>query len=136
MLINDRKVAGILVEAKSNAVVVGIGVNVTTGSRQLPEIATSLTTAGATNIDPHRMTGVLCRRFQKWYDVWTPEGFAPIREALLPHMGLFGHVVHITAGSTRFEGTAMDLDESGRLLVRLDSGFMRAFEMGEVTLLR
>jgi len=136
ILINDRKVAGILVEAKSGAVVVGIGVNVMTSPRQLPETATSLTTAGATKIDPHRMTGALCRRFQKWYDVWTAEGFGLIRESLLPHMGLFGQVVHITAGSTQFEGTATDLDEAGRLLVRLDSGFMRAFEMGEVILLR
>jgi len=136
VLISGQKVAGILVEAKSSAVVVGFGINVTTSQHQLPETAASLTTAGATNVDPLQVTGALCRRFQKWYDVWTAQGFAPIRESLLPHMGLFGQVVHITAGSTQFEGTATDLDEAGRLLVRLDSGFMRAFEMGEVILLR
>ena len=51
-------------------------------------------------------------------------------------MGLFGHPVHLAAGADRFEGTAADLDEAGRLLVRLDSGLMRQFEMGEVTRLR
>ena len=79
---------------------------------------------------------MLCSRFHAWYDVWTTQGFAPIREALRPWMGLFGHPVHISAGADRFEGTASDLDENGRLVVRLDSGLMRQFEMGEVTLLR
>jgi biotin-(acetyl-CoA carboxylase) ligase len=51
-------------------------------------------------------------------------------------MGLFGEIVHISTGSEKAEGTAADLDDSGRLLVRLDSGIVRAFEVGEVTLLR
>ena len=42
----------------------------------------------------------------------------------------------LTAGSSQFEGIAQDLDEQGRLVVRLDSGLLRAFEVGEVTLLR
>ena len=136
VLIDGRKAAGILVEAKSGTAIVGIGVNVATESRDLPEGATSLAASGGRDADPYRFTGVLCRRFQQWYDVWTKQGFAPIRETLRSWIGLFGHPVHITAGSTRFEGTASDLDESGRLLVRLDSGIVRAFEMGEVALLR
>ena len=66
----------------------------------------------------------------------------PPRSPLFPyttlfrsHMALFGEVVHIRAGSGAFEGTATDLDDQGRLLVRLDSGLMRAFDAGEVTLL-
>jgi biotin-(acetyl-CoA carboxylase) ligase len=82
------------------------------------------------------LTGRLCDQFRRWYDVWTQEGFAPIREALRPWMGWFGHPVHITAGSRRLEGTAHDIDETGRLLVRLDSGLLRPFDVGEVTRLR
>ena len=115
--------------------VIGIGINVTTQLKDLPETATSLSASGA-GCDPCQLTGALCRRFEAWYDVWTSQGFGPIREALRAWMGHFGQPVHINAGSSRFEGTATDLDESGRLLVRLDSGLVRAFEMGEVTLLR
>ena len=158
VLINGLKVSGILIEAKEGAVIVGIGLNVTNDPRELPEGATSLVVAlvaepagnasrrrperdpaGASREmppDPYRLTGASCRRFGAWYEVWTKQGFAPIREALRPWIGLFGHPVHISAGSSRFEGTASDLDEGGRLLVRLDSGIMRAFEMGEVALLR
>ena len=137
VLLDDRKVAGILVEAKSNVVILGIGINATTSVDQLSHGATSLITAGASpEVDPDHVVGHLCHRVETWYDEWVSRGFGKIREALRPWMGLFGQPVHISAGSEHFEGTASDLDEAGRLLVRLDSGIVRAFEMGEVSLLR
>lgn len=134
VFVSDRKVAGILVEARA-AVVVGIGINVATDPGQLPKQAGSLAALGA-SADPYRLTGAFCRQVASWYDVWAREGFGPIRNALRPWMGLFGRPVHITAGTHRFEGTAQDLDGQGRLVVRLDSGMQRAFEVGEVALLR
>ena len=137
VLIDNKKVAGILIESRvSDYVVIGIGINVTIDRGELPEGATSLAASSSPAPDPCRLTGVLCRHLETWYDAWTSKGFAPIREALRPWMGHFGQPVHITAGSHRFEGTASDLDECGRLLVRLDSGLIRPFEVGEVTLLR
>ena len=136
LLLNGRKVAGILVEARNGAVVVGIGLNVSTDPAHLPAEATSLAAAGSSSCSREDVVVGLCRRLAAWYDVWTAQGFGPVREALRPWMGHFGQPVHLTIGSQRFEGTASDVDESGRLLVRLDSGIIRAFEMGEVTLLR
>jgi BirA family biotin operon repressor/biotin-[acetyl-CoA-carboxylase] ligase len=143
VLIDGLKVAGILVEARNNAVVVGIGVNVTTDPADLPANSTSLkkcqtrSKAGTvSDASVVAVTGELYRRCRAWYDDWSRKGFGPIREALRPWISLFGQPVHLTAGTEWFEGTASDLDDSGRLLVRLDSGLMRACEVGEVTLLR
>lgn len=136
LLIGAQKIAGILTEARDGAVVIGIGINVSTAPTDLPDTATSLAAAGGENLDLSHLTARLYRRFFRWYDLWSGVGFPPVREALRPHMGLFGEVVHIRAGSEEFEGTATDLDESGRLLVRLDSGILKPFDVGEVTLLR
>ena len=138
LLLNDKKVAGILVEARNSAVVIGIGINVATDPSQLPDTATSLHSEFSIQNSEliYRLTGEVCRRVSVWYDRWLVQGFTPIREALRPWIGLFGHPVHLTAGSHRFEGTAVDIDEQGRLVVRLDSGILRAFEAGEVTRLR
>lgn len=140
LLLNEKKVAGILVEARNGAVIIGIGINVTTAPEALPDTATSLAAALGSDpslgSDPCKVTAEVCRRFKTWYDAWTESGFAPIREALRPWIGLFGHPVHLTAGNQRLEGTAQDLDEQGRLVVRLDSGVLRAFDVGEVALLR
>jgi len=143
LLLDGKKVCGILVESKNGAVVIGVGVNIATDSRDLPATATSLIadSSHSSLVTRHSslayaLTGALCRRFQRWYDIWSAEGFTPIREALRPWIGLFGHPVHITAGSEHFEGTAADLDEQGHLVVRLDSGILRPFDVGEVTLLQ
>ena len=136
LLLNSRKVGGILTEARGAAVVVGIGMNVTTDPNDLPEGSTSLAAEGARHCSQEEILAGLCRHFSTWYDQWTAQGFEPIRDALRPWIGLFGQVVHVSAGSVEFEGTATDLDESGRLVVRLDSGVLRAFDVGEVTLLR
>lgn len=136
ILLGPHKVCGILVEGAGPSVIVGIGINVAADPRQLPEGATSLAGAGAAERDPCRLTSTLCRRLAAWYTTWLRDGFPPIRAALRPWMAGFGRVVHIRAGRQRFEGIAADLDERGRLLVRLDSGILQAFEMGEVTLLR
>ena len=146
VLIGTKKVAGILTEAKNGAVVIGIGINVGTKLSDLLETATSLAEAGGKHLDPFHLTGRLYRRFYRWYDVWTGQGFSLIRDALRPHMALFGEVVRISTDQQQatgdkqqandLEGQAMDIDEQGRLLVRLDSGIVKAFEMGEVKLLR
>lgn len=136
VLLDGKKLAGILTEAKNGAVVIGIGVNVTTPATDLPETAISLCDVLQRSLHPHQVTGAFWRRFAVWYDVWSRQGFPPLHEALRPHLALFGEVIHIRAGSEAFEGTAADLDDQGRLLVRLDSGIVRAFEVGEVSLLR
>lgn len=143
LLLGEKKLAGILCEGTRDRgqgtgdpyVVLGIGINVLTSPDVLPETGTSLAAAGAP-CEAAPLTAALYTRLLAWYDVWARNGFAPVRAALRPWIGLFGQIVHISAGSERLEGVAQDLDERGRLVVRLDSGILRPFDMGEVTLLR
>ena len=145
LLLDGRKLAGILAESRNGAVVLGIGINVTPRPGELPETAASLganlrpgggAPGAKMRLDAPGVTTTVCLALEGWYDIWTRKGFADIRAALRPRIGLFGHPVHVATGSEYFEGTAQDLDELGRLVVRLDSGLMRAFEMGEVARLR
>jgi BirA family biotin operon repressor/biotin-[acetyl-CoA-carboxylase] ligase len=136
LLLGGKKLSGILVESRDGAVIVGVGINVTTDVSHLPPDATSLVAAGAAHCSLEDLISGCCRRMSGWYARWQREGFAPIREALRPWMGLFGRPVQIDAGSAQFQGTANDVDEAGRLVVRLDSGMLRSFDAGEVTLLR
>jgi BirA family biotin operon repressor/biotin-[acetyl-CoA-carboxylase] ligase len=157
VLLDGRKVAGILIETHAGsrlqaqgsrqlprasipepraAVIVGIGINVTSDPLELPEGATSL--GAMSEAAPHDRAQVLatvCRELHTWYDAWQRAGFVSVREALRPLIGL-GRVVHVRTSLATCEGTAADLDEIGRLVVRLDSGILRAFDAGEIALLR
>ncbi len=130
--LEGKKLAGVLTESRNGAVVIGLGVNVLTDPKDLPETATSLKAAG-TRVDLGDLAAALYLRLLSWYDVWQRRGFAPVRSALRPRLALLGEVVHITAGSDRLEGTAQDLDEQGRLVIRRDAGTLHTLEAGEVT---
>ena len=136
LLLDGKKVGGILTEARDRSVVVGVGINVGAEPSRLPEGGTSLAAAGAAHVSREAIITRLCWRLSTWYDIWTQGGFPAVREALRPWIGHFGQPVSIAAGTERFEGVASDIDERGRLVVRLDAGTLRAFEMGEVSLLR
>lgn len=136
LLLQDQKVCGILVEACHGAVIIGIGINVSTNPRELPPEAISLKACAAASTDIEALMVAVCRHLSAWYAVWSTSSFAPIREALRPWIGLFGRVVRVRAGTHQFEGTAVDLDEAGQLVIRLDFGLHRALAVGEVTFLR
>ena len=134
LLLDGRKVAGILVEARNGAVVLGIGINVKTAPETLPETATSLAAHGA-SCSPSHVIVTVCRHVDRWYDVWSATGFAPIQEALRPWLSHMGQLVRLITGDAQMEGQVMDVDEAGRLLIRLESGMIRSVETGEVRLL-
>ena len=135
LLVNGSKVAGILVEGKGNAVIAGIGINVTSAIGEIPDTGTSLAECGAA-CDLFQMAGAFCNLFEAKYCTWAALGFAPIRKDLNHWMGSLGGIVRLTQGEERIEGQALDIDEEGRLLVRRDAGMIQAFDVGDVSLLR
>ncbi len=135
VLVSGRKLVGILIESKENGVVVGIGINVDADAGELPEMATSLRVLGA-KVDVDSVLIAFARHFSDRVNLWEASGFDPIRDALRPLMSGFGQVIRLSAGTDAVEGQAVDLDERGRLVIRLDSGLLRSFDVGEVTVLR
>jgi BirA family biotin operon repressor/biotin-[acetyl-CoA-carboxylase] ligase len=73
VLVEGRKVAGILAEASDGRVVLGIGVNVLQTAAQLPESvqtpATSLALEGAT-VDRAELLAAILERLEEHYDRW------------------------------------------------------------------
>jgi BirA family transcriptional regulator, biotin operon repressor / biotin---[acetyl-CoA-carboxylase] ligase len=70
VLVDGRKVAGILAEAAEGRIVLGIGVNVSQTEAQLPgDTATSLSLEGAT-ADPAALLATILERLEVHYDRW------------------------------------------------------------------
>jgi BirA family transcriptional regulator, biotin operon repressor / biotin---[acetyl-CoA-carboxylase] ligase len=74
VLVEGRKVAGILAEAREGRVVLGIGVNVDQGADALPERtqvpATSLRLEAATPVDRSELLAVILAQLEREYDAW------------------------------------------------------------------
>lgn len=138
--IGARKVGGLLAERVRDGVVVGIGVNVTTRLDELPTgQATSLWLSGATVTDRDTLLRAVLRRLAERYDAWCLAAGASvdlIRDYRRRCSTLGRAVEVVLPGAQRLRGTAEDVDESGRLLVRTADGTTRAVAVGDVVHLR
>ncbi len=135
---NGRKLAGVLAEVVGDAVVVGVGLNVTTRQAELDELpdATSLAIEGAASTDRDPLLRSILRGLADHYTAWVAAGGAqPPSYATLCET--IGRRVRISLpGGGTVVGTASGVDDAGRLLVDADDGGRRPFAAGAVEHLR
>ena len=142
VLVDDRKIAGILVEVvvsgAPDAVVVGIGLNVTNRIDELPPGGTSLALAGAAALDRlallTRLLGDLALTYEQWREHAGEPG--PVRAAYLGRCATIGQVVRVELpGGAVVHGTAMTVDVDGRLVISTGDGSV-ALGAGDVVHVR
>jgi BirA family biotin operon repressor/biotin-[acetyl-CoA-carboxylase] ligase len=147
LLTADAKLAGILAEASGDAVVVGIGLNVSTEPAELPVPrpgalpATSLRAAGATALDRASLLLAILGELEHWYRAWQRAGGDPDRSGLRAEYTSLSATIGRTVraelpGGQALSGPAAGVDSDGRLLVRVSSGSEVAVSAGDVVHLR
>ena len=117
------KLAGILAEVGNGAVVVGVGLNVSTRADELPETGTSLALEAGRPVDRAAVLLQFLRGFERRYLLWVQALGDPVSSGLardyLAWCSTVGADVVVTLpdGST-LEGVAESVDWDGRLVVR------------------
>lgn len=133
VLLNGRKIAGILLEALGHdSVAVGIGINLAHHPEDTPYPAISLAAVAADVPSPGELLARLARAMAAWHEAWQTQGFGLVKQAWLAHAaGLNGAVTATLAGSD-MRGMFEGLDGDGALLLREQSGTLRRITAGEV----
>jgi BirA family biotin operon repressor/biotin-[acetyl-CoA-carboxylase] ligase len=139
VLVNGKKVCGILTEMNAEAdkvrfLIVGIGINVNANPSQLPKTATSIKDQTGDKTDRIEFAKALLEEFDKNYLNFKTRGFKPILDEWRDFSATLGRRVRVDFKGRHIEGQAMDVDESGALLVRMDNGFIERILSGDVTL--
>jgi BirA family biotin operon repressor/biotin-[acetyl-CoA-carboxylase] ligase len=131
VLVGGRKVAGILVEARTQAgwAVLGAGINVAVRLEDLPPELQSI--AGTLDRQPEDVEGVLAELVES-LERWLAATDAEILAAVRARDALAGAAVSWSGG----HGVARGIDNGGRLLVSAAGGEEHALEAGEVHLVR
>lgn len=138
VLLNDRKVAGILLESATTGrdrldwLVLGVGVNVTSAPEGTTFPATSLRAEGCGPVSAAEILEAFGRHFLSWVNRWLDDGFAPLREVWLREAKGVGEAVTVNLASESFDGIFADLDADGALLVDLADGSRRKVTAGEI----
>jgi len=163
VLVGPAKLGGILAEAAGDAVVVGVGLNVSTGPGELPppgpgalaatslrlaasaapEIAGSAAPEIAGSAAPERepLLIAILDGFERWYQAWCRAAGDPercgLRTAYTQLSGTIGRRVRAELpGGQVLSGPAVGVDPDGRLLVRTSSGTVVPVAAGDVVHLR
>ena len=124
---DGRKLAGILAESTGTAVVVGVGLNVSTTAEELPDTGTSLARVLGAPVDRGPVLLAFLRAVEKRYLSWTAALGDPVASGLaqdyLAWSSTVGTEVTVSLpdGST-LEGTAQAIDWDGRLVVATSNG--------------
>jgi BirA family biotin operon repressor/biotin-[acetyl-CoA-carboxylase] ligase len=150
LVVNDQegapgKAAGILAEAAEDAVVVGIGLNVSTRAAELPATtglpATSLQLAGGKAADRDPLLRALLRGFERWYAGWRETGgdaeLCGLLGAYRRGCLTIGREVRVLLpGGGEIAGVATTVDGAGQLMVRTADGAERGVSAGDVVHVR
>ncbi|MEV1070148.1 biotin--[acetyl-CoA-carboxylase] ligase [Streptomyces sp. NPDC050263] len=139
----ERKAGGILAErAGEDAVVVGVGVNVSLSADELPvPQAGSLALAGAVTTDRDPLLRGVLRSLEEWYGRWRTAGGDPaasgLQETYAAGCATLGRTVRAELpGNRSLVGEAVAVDGDGRLVIATEAGVQEPVGAGDIVHLR
>jgi BirA family transcriptional regulator, biotin operon repressor / biotin---[acetyl-CoA-carboxylase] ligase len=131
VMVDRRKVAGVLAEASNGRVVLGIGLNVNQKREELPADANvapaSLYTTDGVRRERAPLLAAMLAALERHYDQWLEGGLDALYDTLGARDFLRGRRISLE-GET---GVGIAIDRSGRLEVEIE-GRRRLVESGEV----
>ncbi len=139
VLLNERKVAGILLETESAAggeldwLVLGIGINIASHPEDAGFPATNLEFESGIKQDSAEVLAAFARHFLVWVNRWLDEGFAPVRAAWMAQAMGIGERIRVRLPTETLRGKFVDLEPDGRLVLDLGGkGGVRRISAGDV----
>ena len=133
VLVNGRKICGILSEGVAGGVIIGTGLNVNLSDTAcIDQPATSILIETGKR---HERSGLLDRLLQTMsgrLDAWSRAGFAGFRQAWETRIPSLGQPVAVCDGDTVHRGILTGFGDDGELLLRGASGTITVVWAGEI----
>lgn len=135
VLLDHRKICGIICEQHEKAIICGIGLNVNIDNFTTNlDSATSLKIEAGHGFDIEEISNHIIGTFNPLYNELQNEGLK-IKE-VLHYIGGIGEPVELITPQATIKGTIHDIDDDWALLLRDHSGMMRKYYYGEVKQMR
>jgi BirA family biotin operon repressor/biotin-[acetyl-CoA-carboxylase] ligase len=141
VVVGPKKICGLLTEAefvedRVKFIVLGVGLNVLQREGDFPPQlragATSLVLAGGGAAGRLGVLLSVLAAVEEAYLLLGTGGFAAIREDVIAVSSLVGKFTTVVTGRDEVEGTVVDMDENGALILRTECGQLRYLIAGEV----
>ncbi len=142
VLLNERKVAGILLESAAKPdgaldfLVLGVGVNIVSSPKDAAFPASSMREEGGEAVEVADVLESFAKHLMTWVDRWLDEGFAPVRAAWLRRAWRLGEQLQVGLEGETAAGRFRGLGADGTLELELAGGAVRRIAAGDVRLAR
>ena len=143
VLVHNKKVCGLLAETSVsddnlNFVVLGVGVNANVDMNAFPKeltgSLTSLKKEARREIPREEFLQALLKEMEHYYNEFTRGRFARILEEWRSLTDMIGKDVDVVSFDERFEGKAIDVDQDGALIVRLEDETIKRVFSADVSI--
>lgn len=140
--LDEKKICGILTEAVTDFesgsiewVVVGIGINFSTPTEVFPKelhpIAGAIFSGSEQTVTRNQLVAEIINRFLADENQYEAEAiFSKYKERLM----MLDKKITVIRGKERFKAVALDIDDSGQLIVKDEMGNMHILSSGEISI--
>ncbi len=125
ILINGRKVAGILTECFKGNLIIGIGINIKASPEKTGNLPATNLLENGINISNDKFLDLILKSFNKTYNKWLQDGFKSFKNIWKSRAYKFREIVTIIDGDSTISGNFTDIDDYGRIIIQNDDGFHR-----------
>ncbi len=137
LLVKNKKIGGILTELSAEMdqvrfIVLGIGINVNTPLKQLPDVGTSLYAETKQIYQRIEVMQAILRKLEFWYDKVIQEGFDTMFERWKELSSTLSKKVKFVELNKEMHGKAIDLAENGALIIEDNRGVLHRKLSGDV----
>jgi BirA family biotin operon repressor/biotin-[acetyl-CoA-carboxylase] ligase len=135
ILINSKKVAGVLTEIVQDTIIVGIGlnVNVRTFPDNLDKTATSLLLETGRKFNKEKILNSIIKEIEKKFTVKQKSNTQTLLDDWRRYSDTLGRYVTIQMPQCTVEGKALSINEDGALLVKTADGSVQTIIAGDCT---
>lgn len=140
VLVNGKKVCGLLSEiiSEKNTAIIGVGINLNSTAFDFPgDLQNSLTTVYDSlliKLDIKLVVNDLLGQLASDIQIYQKNGFEAIRNEFKNELAWQNKTVTVTESSTSFEGVQHDIDADGFLVIKMSDGNLRTVLAGDVRL--
>jgi BirA family biotin operon repressor/biotin-[acetyl-CoA-carboxylase] ligase len=134
VLVKGNKICGILSEAVSGGVIIGIGLNVNMESTaHIDQPATSMRLESGKHYDREQLLPELLKKLIPHLSAWENHGFPGIRKSWEARASNLGKPIRLRDGELYREGVLAGFGEDGELLLQTDASTCIPIWSGELT---
>ena len=125
VLVDRKKISGILIEVENDNILIGIGINIAHAPDGLDQETICLNDLTSSSLDLDTILLKLLERFDHYINLWQKSGFKAIRDLWSNHALSQGTTLMVSLENTRKTGSYEGISEDGSLLFKLDQEIIK-----------